>query len=310
MSRGKPNKLKIAYALLAAVLLSLTLLISAAPHLGLPIPAWSDLFEAFGIEIKAENAPFSLHVIDVGQGDCILVKSGGTAMLVDAGSRGNDAKILAYLKKQDVKRLDFVVATHPHEDHIGSLDKIISAMDIGEIIMPRMSSGATPTTRTYESLLDEVEKKGMTITAAKAGLSFDLGDAAVRVLSPIKDYGNDYNNMSAVLHIQYKQCSFMLVGDAESKVEKDIIGAYDDIEADVLKVGHHGSKTSTTGAFLEAVNPRYAVISVGAGNSYNHPDDSILDRLRAGGIKYFRTDLNGTVMVLCDGTDIEIKTEK
>lgn len=310
MSNRKPKKLNKLYIFLAIIALSLSIVISLAPQLDLPVPTWNDLFKALGIEVQADEASFSLHVIDVGQGDCILVKCNDKAMLVDAGSRGNDAKILSYLEKQGVEKLDYVVATHPHEDHIGSLDKVIAGMDVGEIIMPRMPEGATPTTRTYESLLDEIEKKNMQITAARVGESFYLGDALVRILAPVREYGSDYNNMSVVLYIEFGESSFLLMGDAEDKSEKDIMGTFDDISADVIKIGHHGSKTSSTQDFLAAVNPRYALISVGLNNKYEHPDEGVLERLRDKNIQYFRTDLKGTIVVSSDGEKITVKIEK
>lgn len=309
-SNGKT--LKNIYAFLAVVVLAISLFITIAPQLDLPIstPFWNEIFEFFGIDSEADESLFSVHVIDVGQGDCILVKSNDKSMLIDGGSRGNDRKIMNYLNKQGVTKLDYVVATHPHEDHIGSLDKIIAGMDVGEIIMSRMPEGSTPTTRTYESLLDEMEKKGMQITAARAGDSFMLGEALVKIVAPVKEYSNSVNNMSVALHVVFNNNSFLFMGDAESQSEQDIIKTFEDITADVLKIGHHGSKTSSSGTFLEAVNPRFALISVGLNNSYNHPDEGVMDRIRNRNIEYFRTDLDGTIVVGSDGENITVKTEK
>jgi len=249
-----------------------------------------------------------VHFLDVGQGDSILVRfPDGRNMLVDAGTNDSAAVVGGYLKKNGVKKLDYLVGTHPHEDHIGSLDAVINGFQIGELMMPK----ATTNTRTFRDVLAAVEKKGLRITTARAGVDVAEGaDWQVKILAPNGDGYESLNNYSAVIKVRYKDVSFLLTGDAEELSEKEMLAAGADVGARVLKVGHHGSHSSTSPAFLKAVNPRYAVISVGAGNDYHHPHREVLNRLKKAGVEVLRTDQRGTVVFSTDGGEITVTTEK
>ncbi|NLA76226.1 MAG: MBL fold metallo-hydrolase [Clostridiales bacterium] len=295
----------------AIILLAVSLFITVAPGLDLPfkVPSWDDIFSAAGMTESDEalQMPFTAHYIDVGQGDCELIKCGGFAMLIDSGESGNAETILSYLEKQGVTALDYIVITHPHSDHMGSMSEIIKRLPPKCIIMPQLSGENIPTTKVYENLLLSIRDSGAQVIAAKAGESYTLGDSEFTVLSPSRQY-DDLNNMSVVLHFVYGSSSFLFTGDAETEAEKDILKSGFDMTSDVLKVGHHGSDTSSSEKFIKSVKPLYAVISCGAGNSYNHPHAKIVNRISSLGIEILRTDVSGTIVIGSDGK--EYKTLK
>jgi len=257
-----------------------------------------------------QNRPDTLkvHFLDAGQGDSILIQfPNGRNMLVDAGKNNSAAGIIDYLKKNGINKLDYLVGTHPHEDHIGSLDAVIEHFQIGEVLLPRV----TTNTRTFRDVLAAIKNKDLKITAAKAGVNILEDDnLSAKILAPNKSTYEDLNNYSAVIKIKYKEVAFLLTGDAEELSEKEILAGKADVRANVLKVGHHGSHSSTSPAFLKAVNPLYAVISAGAGNDYHHPHGETLKRLKQAGVKVLRTDEKGTIVFTTDGKEIALTTEK
>ncbi|MDR3540915.1 MAG: ComEC/Rec2 family competence protein [Desulfosporosinus sp.] len=245
-----------------------------------------------------------ISYIDVGQGDSILIQiPNGKNVLIDAGNNGDANTITSYLKKQSVSKLDIVIATHPHEDHIGSMNTVINTFDIGQVIMPKKDS----TTQTYKALITAIQNKGLKITEAKAGLKLDLGpEVNALLIAPNSVSYEDVNNYSAVLKLSYGTNTFLFEGDAQEQSENEMINAGFNLKADVLKVGHHGSNTSSSSAFLAKVQPKFAVISVGKGNSYGHPAKVTIDHLTNIGAKVFRTDISGTIVAESDGTNITI----
>lgn len=251
-------------------------------------------------------------MIDVGQGDSILIQSNNQNMLIDAGTNASENKIVSYLKQNNVDRLDYVIATHPHEDHIGGLDYVVKTFEIGEIIMPEKLH----TTQTFENLLDAIESKKLQITKPVKGQSYKIGSGSFTILGPIKDYDN-LNDVSVGIKLINGNNSFVMCGDAEEQAELDIKNNNSNLKANVLKLGHHGSSTSTNEQFLNAISPEFVVISVGAGNSYGHPHQDTLKTLKDKNIKLFRTDMSGTIVFRSDGTNItcnvtpvEIKIEE
>lgn len=246
-----------------------------------------------------------VHFIDVGQGDSILIQSGGRSMLVDAGENDQGEIVVSYLKSQGVSSLDYVIGTHPHSDHIGGLDTVIESFNVRDVILPP----AEHTTKTFEDVVDAVADKGLSVTEPKPGDRYEIGDASFTILAPNGDYGDDLNNWSVGLRLEYGQNHFVMCGDAEEGAEADICANGLELSADVLKAGHHGSRTSTSEAFLDKVNPKTVVIQCGEGNSYGHPHQETLDKLSARGIQVFRTDLDGTVVAHCDGASITWSTE-
>lgn len=247
----------------------------------------------------AADAALEVHFIDVGQADCALLVADGHYMVIDGGNNDDADAIVSYLKNQGVKTLDAVVGTHPHEDHIGSLDAIINSFDVEAVYMPKIMH----TSQTFEDVLDAIANKGLKIKAPNPGDTISFHGLPVEFLGPQQEYG-DFNNNSIVLKVTAGERSFLFTGDAEETAEKDILNAGYDLQADVLKVGHHGSSTSTSDAFLQAVSPQYAVISVGTGNKYGHPEKVTLDKLQNIGAEIHRTDMEGTVVCSTDGQNI------
>lgn len=263
-------------------------------------------FELFqGTVAITPGDDLKVHFLDVGQGDSIFIElPTNETIIIDASVKDASDKIINYLKEENVSKIDYVFATHPHSDHIGGMSAVINAFDIGQIYMPK----AVTTTKTYENLLLTIKNKNLKIKTAKASDTIiDTDDLKLVVLAPNQDSYESLNNYSIVLKLTYKEKSFLFTGDAETLSEKEITG---DVKADVLKVGHHGSRTSTSQAFLNKVSPSYAVISVGLNNDYKHPHQEVLDRLEKKNIKIYRTDQNGDIIFTTDGYNIDVKVEK
>ena len=240
----------------------------------------------------------------------------GQAMLIDSGEKEEAETVLDYLKKQGVKKLDYIVVTHPHSDHMGSMSEIISAVDVGKVIAPRVSDELTPTSKTYESFLKALRDKALKLTAAKAGTVYTFEAVSedgkkppeFEILAPLNDY-DDLNNYSVVLKLTYGSTAYLFTGDAEKKAEKDILESGADLDADVLKLGHHGSSTSTSAKFLEAVSPDYCIIQCGTGNKYGHPHKETVDAVTEFGAKWYSNDRDGTIVVYSDGERIYLHTK-
>lgn len=242
-----------------------------------------------------------VEYIDVGQADAILIENNKKYMLIDAGNNEDGDLLVNYFKDKNITDFEYVVATHPHEDHIGGMDNIIKNFNIKNYYMPDCYT----TTKTFEEILDALEEKNLSFETPDIDSEFLLGDALFKVLYTGTDK-RDLNNTSIVLRMTYKDVSFMFTGDATNTTEKKILAK--DLQSDVLKVGHHGSQYSTSDEFLDKVNPKYAIISVGTGNVYDHPKDITLNKLK--GIEVHRTDKEGTIRVISDGKNIDIETFK
>ncbi len=292
--QNRPGKLTIAAVI---ILLIAAAAITLSELHGGPLPTWDEL--ASMAKITEPSASYSrclaVHFIDVGQGDCILVQAPtGETMLIDAGERGNER----------------TVATHPHSDHIGSMDDVIRAFKVSNVLMPRLSKENTPTHAFYKDMLRAIRQSGAKTIAAKPGFSFPFGKGTSTVLSPAGQT-DELNDMSVVLRLDWGSTSFLFTGDAETAAEQQILcGRYAEyLDVDVLKVSHHGSGTSSCTAFLNAVSPQYAVISCGAGNDYGHPHEQTLERLGQLGTTVLRTDTMGSIRMYTDGDTIFTETE-
>lgn len=251
--------------------------------------------------VEGENVV--IYYLDVGQADSILIQSNGKNMLIDAGTNDMGKTVIADLKKYGVGKIDYLIGTHPHEDHIGGMDDVINNFDIGTIYMPKVQTN----TKTFEDVLDAISNKGLKVTTPEVGYKFMVGDASCEIMCCGKGKSNEVNNLnlsSIVIRMTYGKQSFLFMGDAETENET----ARDWPQTNVLKVGHHGSNTSTSKSFLEQVKPEIAIISVGKENKYGHPKQETLDKLK--GITIYRTDENGTITITCDGEKNVITTEK
>ncbi len=253
------------------------------------------------------EASLSVHVMDVGQADAILVLAAGKSMLIDGGNRTDTDLVKEYLRFQGVEQLDVVIGTHPHADHIGGLVEIINDFPVDKIYMPRVAH----TSKTFEDLLTNIKNKGLKVTAAKAGTKIDLGEEITAVfLSPSASSYEELNNYSAVLKLTYQNTSFLFTGDAEAEVEKELLASDANLSSTVLKVAHHGSDSSSTADFLKAVQPDIAVISVGQDNTYGHPSTKVINRLQKAKAQILRTDVHGTVVLVSDGQDVVATTDR
>lgn len=251
----------------------------------------------------SDNSSLSVMVIDVGQGDSILVTSEtGDTMLIDAGEKSSTAAIFEELDERGIKDIDVLVATHPHADHIGGLQSIIETYSIGAVYMPDKKSDS----KTYKNLIKTIDANGIQIIEAYAGLSFTLGEAECMIVSPEKNADEDANNESVTIFLDYFDTEFLFTGDMENEAEEAVLEAGYFIDADVLKIAHHGSSTGTTEEFLHKVSPDFAAISCGEDNRYGHPHEETLDLLEAYGLEPLRTDLVGDILFLSDGQDIQV----
>lgn len=240
--------------------------------------------------------------IDVGQADSILLRNKDKTMLIDAGTNEQGKNVVSFLKEEGIAKIDYLIGTHPHEDHIGGLDDVINNFDIGKIYMPKRET----TTKTFRDVLSAIKNKNLTITQPKKGEIIDLGQAKCEFMTdPIIDDDN-INLSSLTLRVEFGNNSFLFMGDAEKQNEKTITWP----KTDVLKVGHHGSDISSSKEFLEQVNPKYSIIMVGEGNTYKLPKQPIIDRIEKIGSKIYRTDKNGNIKIISDGNNLEIKTER
>lgn len=251
------------------------------------------------IEFVVEE-DLSIDFIDVGQADSILVRNQDKVMLIDAGTNEAGETVVNYLENLGITKIDYLIGTHPHEDHIGGLDDVINNFDIGQIYMPKIET----TTKTFEDVLEAIENKNLTVTAPNKGDKIEIGQAVGEFMTePILDK-DDLNISSLVLRLEFGNTSYLFMGDAEEENEETISWP----KTDVLKVGHHGSSTSSSKSFLEQVQPKYAIIMAGKDNSYGLPTQKTIDRLNNIGSEIYRTDEDGTIQMASDGNTIQIKT--
>lgn len=242
-----------------------------------------------------------VYGFDVGQGDSTFIRTKEDAILIDGGNNGKGEDVVRYLQKLGVTRLTAVIATHPDADHIGGLDTVLDVFPVDSVYAPRV----THTTETYRDFLLAVKREGVTIKSVKAGLEIPSEAARFTFLAPLTDGTQDLNSWSAVLRVEHGQDRFLFMGDAPIRTERQLLEADEDLRADVLKLGHHGADTSSSLPFLQAVDPKRALISAGKDNAYRHPRPSVLQELKEENITIDRTDQSGTIQYISTGDGIK-----
>ena len=244
-----------------------------------------------------------LHFIDVGQGDAALILTDSASVLIDAGTTDSGGKVAAYVKNY-TDSLDYMILSHPHEDHIGGASDVLETVSVKNVIMPNETADSV----CFDRTLDAIEKENATVFPADAGDTYDIDGLNMEILSPYADIEyEETNNVSIVVKITYGETSFLFTGDAESPIEEELLKSGADLDCDVLKVGHHGSSTSSSRDFIEAVSPEIAVISCGKDNSYGHPHYEVTKLMKEKNITTLRTDLQGSIVLSSDGYDITVK---
>jgi competence protein ComEC len=248
-----------------------------------------------------------VHFIDVGQGDSIYIKMPSQDILIDAGERGRGDAVINYLRNQNVQDLELVVGTHPHSDHIGGLVNVLKTFPTKEVVDP----GVVHTSKTYEEYLQLIDTKNITFTEGRAGMRRNYDDSTrLEILSPTNPDEKNLNEDSVVIKLTHGNVAFLFTGDAGSRSEKEMLRNGYSLKSTILKVGHHGSYSSTSRRFLKAVSPEVAIISCGTGNSYGHPHKVTLNKLKAANADIYRTDQNGSIVVKTDGKTYQVTTER
>lgn len=289
-----------------AVSLILSALFTYLPRQYPGAPGWETIYRKAGLygeTSKLYNLPLCVTFLDVGQGDCTLIKAGKSFMLIDSGNPGCEKKILQEMKKQGCRELDYVIATHPHADHIGSFPELLPQVKVKQIILPEADPAFLDDPYLYETFLSVARRSGAKMITARSGSRFSLGPARFQVVGPTRQSEN-LNNVSVAIRLVYQKFAFLFTGDAEEEEEYDLLRTGLNLNSTVLKCGHHGSKSSTSEAFLTAVSPRTAVISCGKDNDYGHPSPETLEKLNRRGISILRTDQQGTIVIGTQGQKI------
>lgn len=263
---------------------------------------WEDIYNALGVSAQPQGLADlptdaqAVHFIDVGQADATLLQSGQEYCLVDAGEAASEEALLNYLDRQGVTKLKLLVMSHPHADHIGSMQAVLEHVQVEQVLLPDFDKAPYPTTRTFERVMDTIEQQNIPTVTAEPGQDFTIGEATLSVLANGVETDN-YNNLSQVLFFSAPGLRVMLTGDGETEVEEDALAHCELPQADVFKAAHHGSSTSNTLSFLQAIRPKYVVVSCGKNNSYGHPNKQALQNYAMIGAQVFRTDENGSVAI-------------
>ena len=257
-----------------------------------------------------DGAGLRVHILDVGQADCILIQGPEKVLVIDGGESGDASTIIQYLQKQGVERIDYYLNTHPHSDHYGGITQVMQAIPTGEFFHHPVPEEHTPTTRSYQKLIQYLLDSKTKTTVLDPGDTLDLGGGAVlTILAPLEGY-EDMNNNSLVGRLTFGERAFLFTGDAEKKSEKAILESGVELSADVYSIPHHGSNTGMTQKFLDQVKPQYATISVGKDNDYGHPHRDTIQRLSEGEIPCLRTDLLGNIVFETDGKTLSLSTDR
>lgn len=258
--------------------------------------------------VQTAEGELIVYMLDVGQADSFLLVQDGETALIDCGTRSTGKDVVQELKSLGIDKLDYVFGTHPHDDHMGGMYDVITNFEVGTIILPEVKAGEV-TTNWYMKLMQEIKTGGYELKYATLGEIYNLGNATMKVIGPISEPKDNLNNYSTVMKVSFGEMDLIMTGDAEIEVEEEILKSGENIDAEILKVGHHGSDTSTSDEFLNAITPEYALISAKVGNKYDHPIKSTMDKLKENDIEVYRTDENGTVVVTITSDDVDFSCE-
>ena len=301
-SKGKIKKISFIILVLILVVLSV-----------FGVDNYGKLFGEFPwittVNNTTEHKDFKVHYIDVGQGDCSLVEADGNFMLIDAGENGHEQQVINYLRSVGVQKLDYVIATHQHSDHIGGMPEVLEEFAVDNIIMPRLTEAQTPTNSTYTAFLKAVKNSGAKVIASKPDAVYTLGSGSFILLGPVTNDAEDINNMSVFVKVSYGMNTFLFTGDGETEEELEVLDTGADLDCDVLHAGHHGSYTSSCKDFLAAATPEICVISCGADNDYGHPHDAAIKRIKKYTDEIYRTDICGSIVIQSDGKELSVSYE-
>lgn len=300
---------RVAVVVLSVVLIG-SALITASDAAGWGIlPTWRELFVRVGLaDAAVSDGELRVTFLDVGNADCILIQSGGQTALIDAGKHSTANDVLEKLRIAGVERLDYVIATHADADHIGGMATLIREMEVGTFLIPPVGESDATKTQVYQSMLSALEERGVPPADAEYGFTCYLGTAELKIISG-RITTAEGNEGSAVCRLSFGEHTFLLMGDAGKAVERELILDRVDIRADVIKVGHHGSDTSTDVQFIHLSSPSYAVITCGVDNSLGHPHETTLKTLEEYGVTVYRSDHHGDIVFTSDGTTLSVNTE-
>lgn len=309
--RQKQKEMKLALGLLGLLLAAVLCAVSLA------VPGFTDwAFRLAGVTPGAtvpetgSDSPVAVHCIDIGQGHATLIEDDGAYTLVDAGPPESSDTLVAYMMSAGVERLDYLIMTHPHADHYGGMQAVLKAFPVGQMILPDLELAPYPTASTFLALLELLQSKGVPTTAAIEGDSYSLGGGLIRVVHGGLAAEDNYNLLSLGLRYQGDGLSLLITGDGEKANERAMLDGGFDLRSDVLLAGHHGSSTSNTEAFLQAVRPRLVMVSCAAGNGYGHPHNSALRAFEAVEARVLRTDKSGSIVIQPGAADFAVGLEK
>ena len=312
MSSGKGGKKKFLATIVALVIIAVGsvfgLDLTGIVDLGVELPIGETASRPEVVTPSNVEGELILTMIDVGQADSFLFQQNGKTALVDCGTRSGGDTVVAYLKELGITKIDYVFGTHPHDDHMGGMYDVITNFEIGKIIIPDVEDGKV-TSNWYEKLITEIATGGYNFEYAKLGKVYTLGDATFKIIGQLTEYKGDLNNYSTVMKVSFGEMDVIMTGDAEIVVEEEILKSGENIDAEILKMGHHGSDTSTSDEFLDAISPDYALISTEIGNMHEHPIKSVMDKLESRGIPVYRTDESGTVIVTITTNSVSFNTD-
>ena len=306
---AKKNKNKKDVSVVSAIIIAIFILLKiyVAPNFTeTPVVPPSEPEVSQSYTASDISGELKIHYIDVGQADSILLTLNDEAMLIDAGNNADGKLVVDYLKNQGVTNLKYAIGTHAHEDHIGGMDNVIKEFSIDTYLMPKVQND----TKTFEDVLDALINKNVSVASPEVGDTYEFSDAKFTILSCKNEKTDELNTSSIVIRLVFGEQSYIFCGDAEKENEYAMMDSGLTLNSNVIKIGHHGSTSSSLEKFILAVDPEIAVISVGEGNDYGHPHEKIVNRLNRLGIKTYRTDWHGTIIITSDGKTTEVITEK